>query len=311
MRRYKGKKKSKEASRQVVLEPIRRSLYDVVQTNLKIAKRVTYIHRLLYIGEHSFTPREIVEAMEKNYKLTNTGYCTEPLSGILLYYANHFCYIAEGSEEALHKHLSLLFEHESERLENVRLLSAIHHVKARFWNEWMSHFGRPAERVEEFDSNSGLESSMMYVTECCERLYKFANAFISDQLKARAKREEESDSSGDDKPDVANLQRTRSLVERDPYYEYLPEVKLLRFLINCEYLKTLKQYHRYYEHIGQSKDFSLKAWPAPKNFIPYDVFDEEYDPISDLPSVEGQDIVKEEELGSLLSASIQTGQVED
>ncbi|XP_044270608.1 probable ATP-dependent RNA helicase DDX5 [Tribolium madens] len=288
-------------------------LKEANQLKLSFRKKfqVTYIHRLLYIGEHSFSSSGIVEAMEKNYKLTNTGYLTEPLSGILLYYANYFCYIAEGSEEALHKHLSLLFEHESENIDNVRLLSAIHHVKARFWNEWMSHFGRPAERVEEFDLNSGLESSMMYVTECCERLYKFANAFISDQLKARAKREEDSDSSDEDRvPDVTQLRRSKSLVERDPYYEHLPEVKLLKFLTNCQYLKTLKQYHRYYEHIGQSKDFSLKAWPAPKNFIPYDVFEEEYDPITDLPTVEGQEVVKEEELGSL-SASVKTGQIED
>lgn len=55
----------------------------------------------------------------------------------------------------------------------------------------MSYFGRPAERVEEIDPNSNLENSMRYVTECCERLYKFANAFISDQLKIRAKRLEE------------------------------------------------------------------------------------------------------------------------
>lgn len=85
---------------------------------------------MLYIGEHSFPPGEISQAMERNYKLTNTGYCTEPLSGILLYYSDYFCYIAEGSEESLHKHLTLLFEYESKNIENVRLLSAVHHVKA-------------------------------------------------------------------------------------------------------------------------------------------------------------------------------------
>jgi hypothetical protein len=38
----------------------------------------------------------------------------------------------------------------------------------------------------------------------------------------------------------------------------------------------------------------VKTWPAPKNFIPYDVFDERYNPITDLPLVEGLEPTKEE-----------------
>ncbi|KAJ3664382.1 hypothetical protein Zmor_008558 [Zophobas morio] len=272
--------------REVITEPARRSIYDVLQTNLKIAKRVCYIHRLMYIGEHNFSVGDVVEVMEKNYKQTNSGYGTEPLSGILLHYSKYFCCIVEGSEEAIAKHLHLLFHTHEKDLNNVKLLSPIHHVKARFLNEWMSYYGRPPERVEDIDAESNLENSMRYVTECCEKLYRFANAFISDQMKLRAAKEEEE--KDDEIPLPGSKPRSRSLVERDIYSVHLPEIKLLDFLTSCKYLKTLSQYYKYYEYIGQSQDYRFKTWPAPKNFVPYDIFDETYDPITDLPVAAGQ-----------------------
>lgn len=40
--------------------------------------------------------------------------------------------------------------------------------------------------------------------------------------------------------------------------------------------------------------FLAKIWPAPKNFVPYDVFDEVYNPITNLPPLEGEEPAKED-----------------
>lgn len=61
--------------------------------------------------------------------MTNSGYCPEPLSGVLLYYQRYFCHIVDGPEEILHKHLNLLLKQQNTHLKSAKLLTAIHHVR--------------------------------------------------------------------------------------------------------------------------------------------------------------------------------------
>jgi hypothetical protein len=65
MRKYRRKKKDEVEKREIITEPTRRSIYDVVQSNLKIAKRV-----------EETSPRRNFEISVIFRWLTCTGCCT-------------------------------------------------------------------------------------------------------------------------------------------------------------------------------------------------------------------------------------------
>lgn len=125
-----SKPKTAELGKSGVFEPPRTSLFNVLQKNIKLGKRILFLHRLIYVGEHNAEIDDIIEKMRENVTDSNSGFCTEPLTGILLCYKNHFCHMVEGSEEVLNKHLTLLFEKDNENSSKFKLLSVIHHIKA-------------------------------------------------------------------------------------------------------------------------------------------------------------------------------------
>lgn len=95
-------------------EPQRQSLYQTLQNNLKAFDRVslklktgnqtnaklsskaTFLHRIIYVGEHKFESYE--QAKDVFYgtiKKCNEAYCIEKLSGFLLYYNRFFIHVVE------------------------------------------------------------------------------------------------------------------------------------------------------------------------------------------------------------------------
>ena len=79
-------------------EPQRKSILDNLLENFKLANRVTYVHRLIYIGEHYFnvsSVKNINEVFESIIKRIN-DYChDEKLTGYLLHYDHYFCHVIE------------------------------------------------------------------------------------------------------------------------------------------------------------------------------------------------------------------------
>lgn len=97
---------------QQIVEPVRKSVLDVQRENLKAANKVKhdtntqnvakqrklqiiYVHRIIYVGQHSFKDCRIKEVMHKIIDDINLGYCDEKLTGLLLYYDTFFCHMVE------------------------------------------------------------------------------------------------------------------------------------------------------------------------------------------------------------------------
>ncbi|KAJ8890682.1 hypothetical protein PR048_010191 [Dryococelus australis] len=76
------------------------SVLDVVLNSASVAGRKTYLHRMVYIGEHNLPLQgkdNIFNVFEHNIWKINEGCRDEILTGFLLVYSTHFAHILEVS----------------------------------------------------------------------------------------------------------------------------------------------------------------------------------------------------------------------
>ncbi|KAF2881014.1 hypothetical protein ILUMI_25162 [Ignelater luminosus] len=281
------------------IEPVRRTFLNVLCDNLKLAEKVIFVHRLIYIAEHSFSDysgSSIGDCMEKIVQKVNDSYHDEPLTGLLVCYPKYFCHIIEGSEDSLYKHLVLLMSDEANRkkLGRTKMLVCYHHINQRFLPGWMAMTGKPPTLVEKIDVNSDLYRTSRHVYHCVRKLYKLAllqrpkisiaeNTSITEELKSE--RYSGSLSVMDSRSTVPN-EPTRTNVSflMEKYPDCLPEYGLLDFLLSTPYTQDLQHYIDIYGIIKPIDAYKDKVWPVPTEFVPFNIFDKAYDPVTDLPT---------------------------
>ncbi|KAF5269970.1 hypothetical protein FQR65_LT05769 [Abscondita terminalis] len=240
------------------VEPTRQTFLNVILDNLKRANRINYIHRLIYIGEHSFPSENnaLCSAMKRSIDMVNGSYNDEPLTGIFLHYPKYFCHLLEGSEDSIVKHLLLLTENENNKtyLGRMKMLVCYHHINQRFVSDWKSISEKPPTLLEKLDAEqSDLHRSYRYIYNCIKKLYKLADT---------------------QKPNSVET------IEMD----CLPEFGLLEFLLSTKHTVDLYVYLRLYGVIPIKDDLKDLVWPAPSEFVPFHIFDKPVDPVCDLPS---------------------------
>lgn len=281
-------KSSRWASRwqeKVTLEPVRKSVLDALRDNFRICQRVTYVHRMIYIGE-SLTEdvsERLKDVIEKVVKSVNDHYCDEKLTGYFFYYQKYFCHFIEGSEETLMKHLKLIFGNEtiSSQLGRMKLIIMYHHVNMRILDEWMMVTAKPPTPLERINMESDLHQVMEKVRYCIEKLYGIGTALRPIEIVI------------EEQPGEAYMEQPRRQSKPtnlfgqvvNPIYPYLPELSVLELLLTTPYTQDLRRYVEIYGTVAYMEAYEDLVWPISSDNTPMNVFEQEVDPITELTIV--------------------------
>ncbi|XP_030746643.1 uncharacterized protein LOC115875356 [Sitophilus oryzae] len=283
-----------------VKEPERHSMYQVLMDNLKIAKRNTYLHRIIYIGEHKFPCFDDASAVfQQIINKCNETYCIEKLSGFFLYYSQYFVHMVEGDEDNLNKHLKYLLDVAAEHapyLGNMKLLIHISHINQRFIDGWMSYTSKPAKLLEKLDIEADLQYSARFIYNFIKKIYFLCSNYADDQTKIdeREKSMQSVSASSNitnDSPSLiyheASIQMSMSQLTgrstQKEYIMYLPEYELLDFAIKTSFTMPLREYSSMYGVVPMRDIYKDRVWPVPHDFIPYDIFEQPYTCMTELP----------------------------
>lgn len=200
--------------------PVRTSLLDVLQNNLKTANRNAFLHRYVYIGEYSYNDKNILDLMISIIDTVNDGYCEEPLTGVMLVLPRYFVHFLDGSEDSIVKHFTLLKEKNSEYLGRCKLLVAFHHVNRRMFDNWSFKKEQPPAMLEKIKPTWDYQKTKPYIELCVKKVYSFMVTLRR-----------------------IDLNKGRMLKgEQKHLKEDLPSVTLLEFLSHSEYLYDFDQF---------------------------------------------------------------------
>ncbi|XP_066151884.1 uncharacterized protein [Euwallacea fornicatus] len=87
------------------------------------------------------------------------------------------------------------------------------------------------------------------------------------------------------------------------FENFLPEYELLDFVINSSFTLFLQDYFQLYGIIPMRDIYKDKVWPVPHDFIPYDIFEKPYDCAIELPKNLSKPLQKELTLSPKLASS--------
>ncbi|XP_069692566.1 testis-expressed protein 47-like isoform X2 [Periplaneta americana] len=218
----------------------------------------TYLHRLVYIGSHRFVESPTVyEFFESIVRNVNEKATDASLSGFLLYYARLFVHMVEGPEVLILRHLRRVYscvEAGEERLGDMRVLIACHHIRQPFFTQWMGHTARPPTLLEDIDPLCSEEVTWRHIKTCLAKMYKLA-----DHLNYQ--------------PAATLSHALDHLSETVP--TLLPEFGLLKFLQHCKNLLDLREYLNVYLNGCTRKSYSELVWPIQKGDVPLHLLDPE------------------------------------
>ncbi|CAH1156140.1 unnamed protein product [Phaedon cochleariae] len=298
----------KESKQQGLQPPVRRNMYEIVLENFQIARRVTFLHRIIYVGEHTFPPNGdmIKQCFSSCINIVNDSNCLESLTGFLLYYNRYFVHLVEGDEDSLNAHIGILLSNEKfqKHLKVMKLIINVSHINQRFIMNWNCCSGVPSKLLSEFDENCSLEDSGRIIFNCVKKMYATVTSFVEDSYS----------------PDTRLLGKTslafgrESVINRsammdssfqrhssrnmssqslrsgsvgggvsNPYRSTLPEIEVLNFIINSNFTQHLSDYYSKYGVVPQRDIYKDKVWPVPSDFIPYDIFTKLYENVTELP----------------------------
>ncbi|XP_043255333.1 testis-expressed protein 47-like [Colletes gigas] len=155
-----------------VFEPVRKSMLDVVRKNLRVAGRVTYITRIVYIGEYVGSHSDLEKVMEYVINDLKADCVNVLISGLLLVYPQCYIHVLEASEDIIYKHLKALDDNhrDSFKLENAIFLPSYHHVHQRFFSEWSYVYTIPPTLIDKLESYE-LSEIRTQVSNCLRKVY--------------------------------------------------------------------------------------------------------------------------------------------
>ncbi|XP_023713042.1 testis-expressed protein 47 [Cryptotermes secundus] len=234
------------------------SLYDVVKERLRKGQRVTYLHRITYVGEHSFRDDPTVKQLyEEIIRDMNSEDPDEILTGFLLCYDEFFVHILEGSEEMILRHLHRIYalvDGGEARLGTMKLLIACHNVRQRFYKQWAARTTRPPTLLQDIDPACEAETTWRHVRTCITKLHQLSK-FLSQRT------------------GVALKTVIDRLSETVP--TCLPESVLLNFVLQCKSLPNLRKYMNAHCTISTSESYQETVWPIPGELVPLNLLDTE------------------------------------
>ncbi|VEN51300.1 unnamed protein product [Callosobruchus maculatus] len=301
-----------------VQEPTRRTLFDRIKDNLKLVDRVTYLHRVIYVGSHNI-PENLLAVISNTIEVEEEHCNREPLTGFLLAYNKYFIHMVEGDEDSIHHHIEELLAVQKENpkgLPNIKLVVQVSHVLKRMCHDWLSYEGLPAQLLTKIEDKT-LEDTARQVYNCVRKFYMLVNHFLRDLITVDADTEPRissfasRESSNKSYPSrsamypensLISLVRGSAMAVRDPYRSYLPEREVLQFLLESDFTMPLKEYHELYFTIPQREVYKDKVWPTAGDLIPFDVFSTPYEMGTELPKPDSTSQRKEEtvpDVGSL------------
>ncbi|CAG9836174.1 unnamed protein product [Diabrotica balteata] len=129
------KKKAADTKPVGIAEPKRTTMYDVVLDNFKVASRKTFLHRVIYMGEHSFITPDLLTSVfsETVYKANHNDHLIEKLTGLLIRYPKNFIHLLEGDEDIIYSQIGFLLSTKAYKkyLGNMKLVTNISHIHSR------------------------------------------------------------------------------------------------------------------------------------------------------------------------------------
>nr|CAH7768499.1 unnamed protein product [Callosobruchus chinensis] len=297
-------------------EPVRRMLFDKVLDNLKMLERVTYIHRIIYIGEHSSVP-ELPSMIATTMNLVDDQPDNaEKLTGFLLVYQKFFVHMVEGSEDMINEHIGTMLRKyaSTKEIRNMKLLIQVSHVLKRLCPEWMCYFGVPPKLLTALEEDASMEETGRRLYTCLRQTYNLITTFVKDnsqggEAESKDSRESDKESRLSEKesfshgfffgenvrsPSISSSLResrsnslNRSNVSslgflKDRYWQHLPEIEILDALIRSEYTLSVRAFYDKYMLVPQRDIYKDKVWPVPGDFIPFDVFANPYECVIEL-----------------------------
>uniref|UniRef100_A0AAR5Q531 BLUF domain-containing protein n=1 Tax=Dendroctonus ponderosae TaxID=77166 RepID=A0AAR5Q531_DENPD len=231
-----------------VKEPERRSMYQVMLQNLKAANRATFLHRIIYVGEHRLAGYEPAkELFAAIISQCNETYCIERLTGFLLYYSRHFVHMVEGDEDNVNKHLRLLLACEAP-LGRTKLLIHVSNINQRFFEEWTSYTDAPSKLLERLDVDADLQQSGRCIYNCIKKLYALMGSLAHDLLGESADQQEDLATlpSAENSLTSSKVFSYGSLGVADAHRFFLPEYELLDFVVQSSFTMPLQEYSELY-----------------------------------------------------------------
>ncbi|KAL1488453.1 hypothetical protein ABEB36_014924 [Hypothenemus hampei] len=311
-----------------VSEPERRSMYHVLLDNLRTFNRATFLHRIIYVGNHKFNSYEDARNIFSiNIAKCNETYCIEKLSGFFLFYYKYFVHMVEGDEDNLNKHLGYLLDNDAhyyEKLGTIKLLIHVSNINQRFFEDWIPYTEAPSKLLEKLNIDADLQQSGRYIFNCIKKLYGLMNTFAGDLFTCNDPIGEQNSSSNYDIASInsketsltsktyasvsysshmGSLDFNLAETNQREYKLFLPEYELLDFIIHSNFTMNLKEYFGIYGVVPMRTIYKDKIWPVPHDFIPYDVFEKPYDCVTELP----KDVRKKHHIDiSSLSCNVQS-----
>ncbi|KDR23565.1 testis-expressed protein 47-like isoform X2 [Zootermopsis nevadensis] len=245
----------------------RRSVYDLVKERFRIGERVTYLHRVIYVGEHSFSENPTMKQFFEGIIMeVNSQDPDEILTGFLLYYHKLFVHIVEGSEATILRHLRrvyALIDGGEARLGTMRVLIVCHNINERFFKQWTGCMARPPS-LEGTDPTCDAQT-WQNVRACVTKMYKLS-AFLNQQSMVNVNTA------------IDHLSQTVPT--------YLPEIDLLTFLLGSKVLLDLRKYMNIYFIIVTRKSYQESIWPIQAELVPFQFLNpEEYTFLCDVEDV--------------------------
>ncbi|KAL2729040.1 hypothetical protein V1478_006672 [Vespula squamosa] len=215
-------------------EAPRKSLLDVVETNLKIINYSTYITRFSYLGEYFHSSEELQEVMKRIVKALHGNPDENLVTGLLLIYPKYYIHLLEAPEDVIYMHFKDICEckNKDKKFGKAILLPTYHHAYQRFFIDWFHVYTLAPSLLDKIEKQT-LEDIKRQISNCCLKLYHLCD-YLSRAMH-------------DDANDVVEI--LFNLNEKVP--QYLPESTVLEFLLNAKssVLKTVEDYLHIYSDV--------------------------------------------------------------
>ncbi|XP_072384121.1 uncharacterized protein [Diabrotica undecimpunctata] len=297
------KKKAADTKPVGIAEPTRTTMFDIVLDNFKLASRKTFLHRVIYMGEHSFITPDLLTSVfsETVYKANHNDHLIEKLTGLLIRYPNNFIHLLEGDEDIIYSQIGFLLSTKAYKkyLGNMKLITNISHIHSRYANDWLSVGGLTPHLLESLDPNVPIDIYGYYTTMLVTKIYivlKKINKTLSGSIcgtiesghsghSVKSEVEQESSYTSPStrlslgvsslfKASVTTITSLSGMKSTyvEPLLLRLPELELVNFILGSNYVISLADYFDLYKLVPQRDIYKDKIWPIAADFIPYDVF---------------------------------------
>ncbi|KYM83115.1 hypothetical protein ALC53_06381 [Atta colombica] len=254
-------------------EPVRKSVLDVIQYNLRA------------IG---YRMENIIRDLRIDYM---------PVTGLFLVYPLYYIHILEAWEDIIYKHYKLMYDMDDDKCKFGKAipLPSYHHVHQRFFSGWCHVYMIPPILIGTLEAQT-LDDILKQVSNCLIKVYTLckyiANVMHTKRSKGDVKRpifctdvkqrfdEASKNYWRKEKKDFEfeisiNIQDVlRNLGDKAAWY--LPESTVLEFLLNVNspVLKTVEEYLQMYSDASPSAFWDdNNVWPPPCDIMPRDAFD--------------------------------------